>query len=95
LKGRELALHAIALALPAPRAVQLADYDAANPEHSAPDEKDESPLNQEALWSKRYQDAGEQYLFGTEPNRVLAHRAGLLQEGRTALSKISTPANCC
>jgi hypothetical protein len=52
-------------------------------------------LNQEALWSKRYQDAGEQYLFGTEPNRVLAHRAGLLQEGRTALSKISTPANCC
>ncbi len=43
-------------------------------------------MNQEALWSKRYQDAGEQYLFGTEPNRFLAHRADLLQEGRTALS---------
>jgi len=43
-------------------------------------------MNQEDLWSKRYRDAGDQYLFGTEPNRFLAHRAGLLQSGRTALS---------
>lgn len=43
-------------------------------------------MNQETLWSKRYRDAGENYLFGTEPNRFLAHRAGLLQNGRTALS---------
>lgn len=44
------------------------------------------PINQESVWTKRYQDAGEDYLFGTEPNRFLAHRADLLQEGRTALS---------
>jgi SAM-dependent methyltransferase len=43
-------------------------------------------MNQETLWSKRYRDAGDHYLFGTEPNRFLAHRAGLLQNGRTALS---------
>jgi hypothetical protein len=43
-------------------------------------------MNQETLWSTRYRDAGDDYLFGTEPNRFLAHRAGLLQEGRTALS---------
>jgi len=43
-------------------------------------------MNQESLWSSRYRDAGEQYLFGTEPNRFLAHRLGLLQNGRTALS---------
>jgi len=43
-------------------------------------------MNQETIWSKRYRDAGEHYLFGTEPNRFLAHRAGLLQNGRTALS---------
>ena len=44
------------------------------------------PINQESVWTKRYQDAGEEYLFGTEPNRFLAHRAELLQDGRTALS---------
>lgn len=43
-------------------------------------------MNQEARWSKRYRDAGDEYLFGTEPNRFLAHRAELLQNGRTALS---------
>ena len=43
------------------------------------------PINQESVWTKRYQDAGEEYLFGTEPNRFLAHRAELLQDGRTAL----------
>ncbi len=43
-------------------------------------------MNQEALWSARYRDAGEAYLFGTEPNRFLAHRAELLQDGHNALS---------
>lgn len=43
-------------------------------------------MSQEITWSNRYRDAGDQYLFGTEPNRFLAHRATLLQNGRTALS---------
>lgn len=43
-------------------------------------------MNQETTWSARYRDAGEAYLFGTEPNRFLAHRQELLQSGRTALS---------
>jgi SAM-dependent methyltransferase len=43
-------------------------------------------MNQEAIWSARYHEAGEAYLFGTEPNRFLAHRAELLENGRTALS---------
>ena len=38
------------------------------------------------MWSSRYREAGEDYLFGTEPNRFLAHRSGLLQTGQTALS---------
>lgn len=43
-------------------------------------------MNQEILWSSRYRDAGEDYLFGTQPNRFLAHRSGLLQSGQNALS---------
>ncbi len=43
-------------------------------------------MNQELIWSKRYRDAGDDYLFGTKPNRFLAHRQELLQNGRTALS---------
>jgi SAM-dependent methyltransferase len=43
-------------------------------------------MSQEIAWTKRYRDVGEEYLFGTEPNRFLAHRAALLQNGRTALS---------
>ena len=43
-------------------------------------------MSQEIRWNTRYQDAGDEYLFGTEPNRFLAHRAGLLRDGRTALS---------
>lgn len=43
-------------------------------------------MNQEARWNTRYRDAGDDYLFGTEPNRFLAHRAELLREGRTAVS---------
>jgi len=43
-------------------------------------------MNQESIWGDRYRDAGEAYLFGTAPNRFLAHRAALLANGRTALS---------
>lgn len=43
-------------------------------------------MNQESIWSQRYRDAGEDYLFGTQPNRFLAHRADLLAGGRSALS---------
>ena len=43
-------------------------------------------MNQETIWSKRYRDAGDDFLFGTAPNRFLAHRQDLLQNGRTALS---------
>lgn len=43
-------------------------------------------MDQKSMWSQRYEDAGEHYLFGTEPNRFLARRAGLLQNGQTALS---------
>lgn len=43
-------------------------------------------MDHEALWSARYRDAGEDYLFGTEPNRFLARRAHLFEQGRTALS---------
>lgn len=43
-------------------------------------------MDQNSHWSKRYRDAGEAYLFGTEPNRFLARRETLLQSGRTALS---------
>jgi SAM-dependent methyltransferase len=42
-------------------------------------------MTQEARWNTRYRDAGDDYLFGTEPNRFLAHRADLLRDGRTAL----------
>lgn len=43
-------------------------------------------MDQEKIWTQRYRDAGEDYLFGTAPNRFLAHRASLLQDGLTALS---------
>lgn len=42
--------------------------------------------DQNAIWSARYQGAGEDYLFGSAPNRYLKHRADLLRTGRTALS---------
>jgi len=42
-------------------------------------------MSQEIRWNTRYQEAGDEYLFGTEPSRFLAHRAGLLRNGRTAL----------
>ncbi len=43
-------------------------------------------MDQKSIWSKRYGDAGDDYLFGTEPNRFLAHRSALLENGQTALS---------
>jgi cyclopropane fatty-acyl-phospholipid synthase-like methyltransferase len=42
--------------------------------------------DQEALWSGRYADAGEDYLFGTAPNRFLAAQRHRLRPGMTALS---------
>src|ERR1035437_5736048 len=42
-------------------------------------------MSQEDAWSNRYRDAGEAYLFGTEPNHFLAHRAALFQAGQAAL----------
>ena len=38
------------------------------------------------MWSTRYREAGDDYLFGTEPNRFLAHHSALLQSGQTVLS---------
>jgi len=43
-------------------------------------------MSQESLWSQRYRDVGDDYLFGTAPNRFLAHRAELLRLGRSALA---------
>ena len=43
-------------------------------------------MDQNSIWSKRYSDAGKEYLFGTEPNRFLARREQLLQEGHNAIS---------
>lgn len=43
-------------------------------------------MNQEEIWSARFGDAGDDYLFGVAPNRFLEHRAALLRNGRTALS---------
>lgn len=43
-------------------------------------------MDQENRWSTRYRNAGDEYLFGTEPNRFLAHRRERLLDGRNALS---------
>lgn len=40
-------------------------------------------MNQETIWSNRYRDAGDEYLFGTEPNRFLARHAALLRNGES------------
>lgn len=40
----------------------------------------------EAFWSARYRDAGDEYLFGTEPNRFLSAQAGRLGAGMQVLS---------
>jgi SAM-dependent methyltransferase len=41
---------------------------------------------QEHMWSTRYRNAGEDYVFGTTPNRFLASQAALLAAGSNALS---------
>ena len=41
---------------------------------------------QEARWSARYKDAGDNYLFGIEPNHFLARRSNLLVGSSSALS---------
>ncbi|MDE2289926.1 MAG: SAM-dependent methyltransferase, partial [Burkholderiales bacterium] len=43
-------------------------------------------MNDEAKWSARYREAGDEYLFGTEPNRFLAQHQALFKPGQTALS---------
>ena len=43
-------------------------------------------MDQNSIWSKRYSDAGKEYLFGTEPNRFLARHEALLQNGGSAIS---------
>lgn len=40
----------------------------------------------EAMWSSRYRDAGEDYLFGVEPNKWLVHQTDALAACRTVLS---------
>ncbi|MDD2886058.1 MAG: class I SAM-dependent methyltransferase [Dechloromonas sp.] len=43
-------------------------------------------INHEAFWSARYRDAGDDYLFGTAPNRFLAEQADRLGAGMQVLS---------
>jgi cyclopropane fatty-acyl-phospholipid synthase-like methyltransferase len=43
-------------------------------------------MDHEARWNARYRAAGDEYLFGIEPNHFLARRAHLFQDGHTALS---------
>jgi len=43
-------------------------------------------FDHEAFWSARYRDAGEEYLFGTAPNRFLASQAERLGDGMCVLS---------
>jgi SAM-dependent methyltransferase len=40
----------------------------------------------EAFWSARYRDAGDDYLFGTAPNKFLAAQAGYFGAGVSVLS---------
>lgn len=39
----------------------------------------------EAMWSQRYRDAGDEYLFGTEPNRFLRQHVAYLPAGGRVL----------
>lgn len=43
-------------------------------------------IEQETVWSARYRDAGDQYVFGTEPNRFLARNAALFSAGQSVLA---------
>lgn len=41
---------------------------------------------QEARWSARYREAGDDYLFGIEPSRFLSRRVDLFAQGHSALA---------
>lgn len=43
-------------------------------------------IDQESIWSQRYRDAGEDYLFGVAPCRFLETHRQFLNVGATALS---------
>jgi cyclopropane fatty-acyl-phospholipid synthase-like methyltransferase len=43
-------------------------------------------MSQEVFWNNRYQDIGDEYLFGTEPNHFLASKAPLFTANQKALS---------
>lgn len=43
-------------------------------------------FDHEAFWSARYRDAGDDYLFGTAPNKFLASQAAHFGEGVSVLS---------
>ena len=43
-------------------------------------------MDHEERWNARYRDAGDDYLFGIEPNQFLARRAHLFEQGHSALS---------
>jgi SAM-dependent methyltransferase len=45
-----------------------------------------SHIDQESIWSQRYRDAGDDYLFGIAPNRFLEAHRHLFDSGATALS---------
>ena len=42
-------------------------------------------MNSEEMWSNRYREIGDQYLFGTEPSHFLANRADLFKQGESAI----------
>jgi SAM-dependent methyltransferase len=43
-------------------------------------------FDHEALWSARYREAGDDYLFGTAPNKFLAAQSGYFGDGVSVLS---------
>lgn len=43
-------------------------------------------IDHEAFWSARYRDAGDEYLFGTAPNKFLAAQAERFGAGMSVLS---------
>jgi SAM-dependent methyltransferase len=43
-------------------------------------------MSQQDFWSERYKNVGDQYLFGTEPNRYLkSHRDLIVNNGKSAM----------
>ena len=43
-------------------------------------------MSQQDFWSERYKNAGDQYLFGTEPNHYLrSHRDLIVDNGKSAM----------